>query len=138
MEAAAAQQGQAKPQRSSSLAVTVTFTDLSLLHRVQQFLDQKDAITLESPAYELTDDRAARRAAIADAIQKARADADAYAASLGMRVARVTRVRDQDTQASPLGNYGDFFQKFMQQRNAPNEKVETDVRISVEFALAPR
>src|ERR1044071_593832 len=83
----AAQQGEAKPKRSASLAVTVTFADMSLLRRVQQLLDQKDAVTLESPAYELSDNRAARRAAIADAIQKARADADSYAASLGMRVA---------------------------------------------------
>jgi uncharacterized protein YggE len=134
----AAQQGEAKPKRSSSLAVTVTFADLALLRRVQEMLDQKDAVTLESPSYELSDNRAARRAAIADAIQKARADADAYAASLGMRVARLTRVRDQDAQASPFGDYGELFQKFAQQRNAPSGRVETDVRISVEFALAPR
>lgn len=134
----AAQQGDAKPKRSSSLAVTVTFTDMSLLRRVQGLLDQKDAVTLESPAYELSDNRAARRAAIADAIQKARADADAYAASLGMRVARLIRVRDQDAQASPFGDYGELVQRFVQQRSASSGKVETDVRISVEFALAPR
>ena len=134
----AAAQSDAKAKRSASLAVTVTFTDFSLLRRVQELLDQKDAVTLESPLFELSDNHVARRAAIADAIQKARTDADAYASSLGMRVARLTRIRDQDAQASPFGDYGELVQKFMQQKNAPNGKVETDVRVTVEFALAPR
>lgn len=134
----AADQSAAKPKRSSSLAVTVTFSDLSLLRRVQEFLDQKDAVTLESPLFELSDTGAARRAAISDALQRARADADAYAASLGMRVARLTHVRDQSAQASPFGDYSELFQKFVQQKSVPTGKVETDVRISVEFALAPR
>jgi uncharacterized protein YggE len=134
----AGEQGTAKPKRWSSLAVTVTFTDLSLLGRVQNFLDQKDAITLESPLFELSDARAARRAAIADALQNARTDAEAYAASLGMRVSRLTGVRDQDAQASPFGDSAEIFQKMMQQKTAPRGKVETDVRVTVEFALAPR
>lgn len=133
-----AQQGTPKPKRSSSLAVTLTFTDLSLLPRVQAFLDGKDAVTLESPLFELKDDRAARSAAIADAIQKARSDAEAYASSLGMRVSRLVSIKDQNTQASPFGDYGQMFEKFVLQKSVPRGKVETDIRIDLEFALAPR
>jgi hypothetical protein len=131
-------QSAAKQKRLSSLAVTVTFTDLLLLRRVQDFLDKKDVVTLESPLFELSDGRAARRAAIADALQNARADAEAYAASLGMRVSRLTGVQDQSAQASPFGDSAEVFQRMMQQKTLPRGKVETDVRVTVEFALAPR
>jgi uncharacterized protein YggE len=105
---------------------------------VQELLDQKDAVTLESPLFELSDNRAARSAAIADAIQKARLDADAYAAALGMRVSRLTRVKDQNAQASPFGNYAELVEKMVQQKSGPRGKVETDVNVVIEFALAPR
>jgi uncharacterized protein YggE len=140
MEAAmnAAQPSVTKPKRSAYLAVTVTFGDLSLLARVQGLLDHKDAVTLESPLYELSDSRAAKRAAIADAVRKARDDADAYAASLGMRVSRLAQIRDQSAQASPFGDSAELLERMVQQKGASKGKVETDVRIAVEFILAPR
>ena len=134
----AAQANAPKPKRSAYLAITVTFTDFALLARVRDLLDQKDAVSLESPLYELSDSRAARRAAIADAVRKAREDADAYAASLGMRVSRLTEIRDQSAQASPFGDSAEVFEKMMRQQTASKDKVETDVRVAVGFVLAPR
>jgi uncharacterized protein YggE len=134
----AGQPSAAKPKRSAYQAITVTFTNFALLARVQELLDHKDAVTLESPLYEISDARAARRAAIADAVRKARDDADAYAASLGMRVSRLTEIRDQSSQASPLGDYSDVFEKMMQQKTVSKGKVETDIRVAVGFTLTPR
>lgn len=129
---------EAKPTRYASLSLKVVINDLSQLPRVKGMLTQKNALFRESPAYELKNDKVARRVAIADAIGKARTDADAYAAALNMRIARIAGVTDQAAQPSMMGSYAEMIEQMISQKSAGNGKVETTVSVAVDFVLAPR
>lgn len=93
--------------------------------------------------YRVSDDRAARRQARDNAIAAARAEAEAYAASLGMRVGRIARV----TERTQL----DFFEMMMtggsETMNAAmaqavgvsdGRDVQSLARVGVDFILVPR
>ena len=128
-----------KPTKQASLAIEIVLDDLANLARVRQFLDERDALVLEGPAFELKNDRPARRAAIDDAIQNARSEADAYAAAANMRVTRMIDIQDQASQTSMYGEIGDTMRKMMSRSLQSNgTQIETRVAVSVGFALAPK
>jgi len=135
--------GQASPTPkrpvSASASLKLTISDLALLPKLRGLIDQKDAVVMENPAFSLSDDRRARNAAINDATSKARLDADAYAAALGMRVRRVIRAKDQAAQATLLfPEYEKMFERFTGQSDVKSGMVKTSVRVILEFALTPR
>jgi uncharacterized protein YggE len=92
------------------------------------------------PDYELADDRAARRAAKADALAKAKEEADAYAAMLGMRVSRLLRVGERG--AADMTDPSEILAYVKAARAGggvtDERKVETTVRLAVDYALVPR
>jgi len=132
------QQQIAKRPRYATTAVTVVLDDLALLPKVQQLLRGRGAVTLERPDYELRDDRAARQLAIADAIRRARAEAQAYAASVGMRVDRLTGIRDLSAAPSVFGGYPEMMKQLSERRGAKKLVVETEVDVAADFILTSR
>lgn len=127
----------AKPKSTASLQMRIDLAGLSVLPRLRDLLEREPNPVTLTPSYTLNDPRPARNAAIEDAVRNARADADAYAASLGMRVARVVAIRDQSTQPMFIPDYEEMMSRFTQTAGAA-EEVQTNVRAIVEFAIVPR
>jgi uncharacterized protein YggE len=128
-----------KTPASANASLELTISEMGLLPRLRDLIDQRDAVVMENPAFSLSDDRRARNAAIHDGTGKARLDADAYASALGMRVRRVVRAKDQAAQPSLLfPDYDKMVDKFIGQSDVKAGMVKTSVRVIVEFALAPR
>ncbi len=120
-------------------SLEVTISDLGLLPKLRQYIDQKDAVVMENPAFSVSDERSVRNAAIRDGIAKARLDADAYAAALGMRVARVVSAKDQAAQSSFFfPDYNKMLEKITGATDVKSGMVRTSSSVIVEFALTPR
>lgn len=81
-------------------SVSVTVVKLALAPAVIDAAFAAGANSVSGPNLALLDDRAALVAARRDAVASARAEADTYAESLGMRVARVLRVSERGNAAS--------------------------------------
>jgi uncharacterized protein YggE len=79
-----------------------------------------------------------------DAIRRARADADAYAATMNMRVARVLRVTERggfDMMSAMVGIDSVLTRQMearMGGRGRSSGQIETVALVGVDFALAPR
>lgn len=128
----------------ASAAVEITIRNVDRAHEVRAVAIQQSGVTiLRSPAYALADDSVPRRQARAQALQKARADAEAYAVALNMRVVRVARVSER------LGF--DMFGMMISEpralanlyspaalRNNGGPDVQTMVTVGVDFVLAPQ
>jgi uncharacterized protein len=115
--------------------------DVGRVARIERALRDTGATQVTGPTYELVDDSAARRSARAQAIAAARADAEAYAESLGMRVLRVVRVTERvglDFMSLFVGqpNLTRRIQEGMTGRTSP--EIATQVIVGVDFALAPQ
>jgi uncharacterized protein len=104
-------------------------------------------LLVDGARYTLSDPVAARRAARADAIARARAQADDYAAGLNMRVARLVRISERSGPSfmeMMMGGIsgGDAGMAALQREMVENpdsaEGVNTIAFLGVDFALAPR
>lgn len=125
-------------RKSASSTIRIRLTNTSLFDSVRDVLEQQNLTPLGSPLYELNDDRAARTAAVANAIATARQDADAYAAPLGLRVVRITSVSNYGD-ATPVIPDANFLLRMMTGPQEPTAKsVETRAQVWVNFVLAPR
>jgi uncharacterized protein YggE len=94
---------------------------------------------MENTAFSLGDDRRARNAAIADGIRKARLDADAYAAALGLRVSRVISANDQAAQSAfSFPDYDKVFERFTGQSDVKSGMVRTSTNVVVKVGLKQR
>lgn len=124
---------QPRPHSAASL-VQIT------LREPDRFESLRDSIetartTVPGPVYSLRDaDRGAREARI-DAIRKARAEAEDYAANAGMRVGRLVRIGVHDVSEQ-------WVMVEMMRRLSPGgglpTSVETKVSLSIDYALSPR
>ena len=99
--------------------------------------------SVTNTAYRTSDDGPARRQARANAIAAARADADAYAASLNMRVARMVRVTERTEVDfwSLMSGGGEAMATAMAAQMsgaADGREVPTFIRLGVDFILVPR
>ena len=120
---------------------SVRITDMA---RVESIRAALAAVETEhgdaAPVYSLTDSRAARQTARAQALAAVRADAEAYAASLGMRVARIVRVSERTGVGMLPYLLGD--PTIPRRLFSPGENHDPNVTIlvlvGVDFALAPR
>jgi uncharacterized protein YggE len=83
------------PSFTATSAVTVVLRNPAGAAPLASRLRAIEGVQLDSIHYRLDDDRAARRTARGDAIRNARADAEAYAAAMGMRIARLLRVTER-------------------------------------------
>ena len=121
----------------SSRSLEIVVRDVTAVERVRTALRQAGAGQVTGPLFELSDDAAARGAARSAALSHARADAEAYAAALGMRVGRVVRI-DARPGAETASAAMIAAMTHMQRAGADEAEVETEVRLGVDFALAPR
>lgn len=85
----------AAQQHAVRSAVEIRLREVGRLAAFQERLKGLGIADLGGPTYSLSDEREVRRRARDEAIVNLRADADAYAASLGMRVVRLVRVSER-------------------------------------------
>lgn len=119
--------------------MTFRLRDMDSVPALERALRGVDDTLAPSVAYSASDDAPARREARSAAIAAARADADAYAAALGMRVARVVRVTERvgmDLMSLMMGN--PMLAAQMEQAMTPGPDIPVRVMVGVDFALAPR
>lgn len=94
------------------------------------------------PVYELVDESGPRRAARAQAIANARADAESYAAALGMRIVRVLQVTERgglDFLSMTVSESNALIRAMRSFSSAQAEgQVETYAVVGVDFVLGPR
>jgi uncharacterized protein YggE len=128
----------------ASAAVTIRLRSVAGVEPLRDRLGLIDGVSVGEAQYALDDDSAARRQARADAIRRARADADAYAATMNMRIVRVLRVTERggfDLMSAMFGNESLFARQMegrMSGRGRSSSRIETVALVGVDFALAPR
>lgn len=85
-------------------SVTVTLRALDKASDVVTSLFAAGANDVSGPFFTVENDAPARDAARKDAVQRARAEAESYAAAFGMRVARVLRISERAAAMGYAGN----------------------------------
>jgi uncharacterized protein YggE len=125
-------------KKSASSIVRIRLTNITLFDRVREVLDQQNLATLGAPLYALDDDRAAKNAAVAEAIGKAKQDAEAYAVPLGLRVERITSVSNYGDAASVVPDANFIMQMVMGTQDVAPGSVTTRVQVWVNFVLSSR
>jgi len=130
----------AEPEVVLSSGVEVRLRNLDKVAELTQALQEAGVEIYAEPVYAPGDQSAARRTARAEALAAARADADAYAASLGMRVVRVVRVTERMglELISLLVNNSSLLTSMLQPHPAQGPDIPTFVTVGVDFALAPQ
>jgi hypothetical protein len=129
------------PEASGQTQMEIVIRNVDRVPAVQQVLIGHGIYAFGGvPVYALTDAATPRRQARAQAMQKARADAEAYAASLNMRVVRIVRITER------MGL--DMLALFVSEPNTvmrtfgggvvSSPDIKTTVVVGVDFALAPR
>lgn len=109
--------------------------DVARAGEVLDILFEAGADTVEGPRFALSDPAAAQREARTAAVAAARAQAESYAAALGMRVGRMLRVEE--------GGYtGDEAivitgTRLRRSSLAPGE-IATRIAVTIDYALVPR
>lgn len=127
----------------ASSAIVVRTRNIARVAALVETLSALERVRSATPEYALDDDSEARRAARADAVRRARADAEGYAASMNMRVARVLRVTER------AGT--DFMSLMIDPANrevmaqigglnpeAQSAQIRTYAIVGLDYALAPR
>ena len=137
VEMTVAMAGQPEVRRESE-TLELRITDISDFERIRSAIEAAGAQSVTDPLHALTDAAAARRAARDDGIRRARADAEAYARLLGMRVVRVVRVSERTTGESASIEFMEAMVRRFQMEGSPEPELETKVQVSVDFALAPQ
>jgi len=97
-------------------------------------LQQAGALTITGPIFILDDDTEARRRARDDALARAREEADRFASSQHMRVARLVSFSESSADATSFQN---LLSQWTGQSPASSPQVETRLTARVAFALVP-
>lgn len=118
-------------------ALDVRVRDISRASAILDALIAAGANDVNGPVFGIADDRAAIRSARNNAVAAAREEADAYAASLGMRVVRVLRVSERSVGAGEEGFITVTGSRVQGTPIEPGE-IETQARVWIDYALAPR
>jgi uncharacterized protein YggE len=126
-----------EPEVSLSSGVEVRLRNLDKVAELTQALHEAGVEIYADPVYAPGDQSAARRTARAEAMATARADAEAYAASLGLRVVRVVRVTERMglDLISLLVNNSSLLTSMFQPARAQGPEIPTFVTVGVDFAL---
>lgn len=118
----------------ATVGVQIELTKMSHLATVRKIVFEQDEVDTQRPTLSLLDDTDARRSAIAQAVEKAKKEADAYASALGLRVVRITRVFNPDTTPDPQ-----LWPQMIALMNGGNQnEVVTFARVGLDVVLAPR
>ncbi|MEG3177512.1 SIMPL domain-containing protein [Sphingomonas sp. RB3P16] len=124
-------------ERSASAPVSFDAPSRSVAVRVIAALTAADAKPSDKPIAMLVDDTAARRAAKQQALTKARAEAAAYAASLGTGPATLSKISEkQDWNSTDFA--GQMVRLIGLAGSTPGDTVATDITLTVEFRLGDR
>lgn len=118
--------------------VELTLRDLGGAPILLDALLAAGANDVSGPGFDLVDEAPAVRAAQAAAIHAARAEADAYAGALGMRVVRVLRVSERQRY---IENHNGIIVTGSRMGPPPPVEpgeIEVHVNVWVDFALAPQ
>jgi uncharacterized protein YggE len=121
----------------ASNRVELRLRDLGRAPELLDALLQAGANSVQGPRFSLSNERPARLAAQRDAVRLAREEAEIYADALGMRVTRVLRVSERSRSTGD----GDAIIVTGSRIPAPPiepGEIETEVRVWVDFALAPQ
>ena len=124
---------------SGASAAVIRLRDLSRIEALARTLNGIEGIYSDT-AYRASDLSAVRRQARDNAIAAARSEADSYAASLGMRVARMARVTervDVDFMAMMMGDTS-VTNLAMSAAPGGDPNIPAHVRVGVDFILAAR
>lgn len=139
MEAMAQVDGQPNNGSDARMAwrtLLVTIRDPSRAATIARALEDAGADTVAPPRYQLADDSAAIRTAYADGLRRARTEADALAAASGMRVVRMIRMTDRSRVDGPFGWMVEG--PLARPPSGVGTRVATQVRLAVDYVLAPR
>jgi uncharacterized protein YggE len=127
------------PRHGAWRNVEVVIRDPARAPALRAAIDESELGRLGAIQYSLEGDAAARRAARASAIASARAEAESYAATLNMRVARLVRVTERigiDFLSAMMGD--PTAMRRAQTGLSTDQEIETRVVLGVDFALAPQ
>lgn len=123
--------------KTARATVQVELHDAAQLKRVTELLEGRN-LEASAPVYALRDDSAARAAATAEAIRKARAQADSTAAAMGYRVERMTRVSNYGQAMFDMGDFTTMAQTMFASRGGAGGTVVTQARVWIDFVMRPR
>lgn len=130
--------GASTKRRTATSLLQIKLHDQAGIETVRRVLDLDDQAMAGPPQLALADDGDARRQAATVAIAKARADADAYAASVGMRVSRMTRVSNYGPAGSG-DNYTTVADNIMAMaQGQTTSDVTTSATVWIDFMMVPR
>ena len=132
---AAAMLAVARHGKTSSVGLQIELNDMTRLAAVRKLLSEREDVIAQPIILTLRDDSAAKREAVAQAIAKARQEADAYSGALGLRVARIVRVFDP---AATSEQPQVWTQMIAMMNGGTGEEVVTDARVGMDVVLAPR
>jgi uncharacterized protein YggE len=118
--------------------VEIRLRDLTAAQSLIGRLFEAGANSVEGPRFSLSNERPATRAAERMAIAEARAEAENYAASMGRRLGRLLRISDRRAWTDPGGDERIIISG-SRMPFTPIEpgEIETEVKLWVDFALAP-
>lgn len=131
------------PPRMATQSVTVTVNDLKTLVAVQAAVPADEEYSGSPNTFYTTRNRdAAHSVAVADALARARTEAEGYAAALGMRVVRIVKVSSE----KPGTTWPELMQWFAKIDGRGNPDSEYFLRLAgstfagakVEFVIAPK
>lgn len=129
-------------EHRAAASVAIRLRSAAAAGPLQRSLASLENVTAGEPAYQLDDDSAARRTARAEAVRKARVDAETYAATMNMRVARVLRVTERtglDLLALGLTENSTILREVQGlERQMRDGQIGTYAIVGIDYALAPR
>jgi uncharacterized protein YggE len=132
----------APPARYARMPVTILIRNPRAAAELHATLTGIEHVSVNSLDYALDDNSAPRRAARADAVRRARADAESYAASMNMRVSRVLRVTERigsDISGTMLSGNSALLRDIEgREADVGDGTIRTYALVGVDYALAPR
>jgi uncharacterized protein YggE len=127
-----------RPEKSTSTVVIgIRLPNPNRFEAMREALEAAGAATVADPEFALSDDRAALEQAKADALGKGRAEAEAYARSLGMRVVRLARVSERATSEVLSAQVMQEMMNRLTGGVSADSDVETKASVGMDFVLGP-
>jgi uncharacterized protein YggE len=128
-------------QPRAGTTMNITLRNVNRLGSLTAAVTAAGGEMIGQPDLRLGDDAAARRAARAKAYARGRADADALAAAMNMRVVRVARVTERaglDFMSLMMGDIAGGPARIRAMQETRGGMVPTIVFLGMDFVLAPR
>jgi hypothetical protein len=117
--------------------VNLTLRDLGKAPDIVDALFEAGANSVRGPNFSLSDPAPAQHEARRDAVAAARAQADEYAAALGMRVARVLRLSERGDFDEENGNYITVTGSRIPRAPLEPGEITTRIRVWIDYAMVP-